>query len=197
MTEFERDPYSGSCVTREDDSLDLSVRDSRSFVDALLNPKPVNGRLCETVRRYREATKIESRRSQNKGRVRRSHAGDGAAARGCRPRPACPSIGNIKRYCSDAGAAQSWLPWEQPHAAPHEITPVMAAAPFVHPRLAMVAATVDQLHPVPAVLIQILSVPSGCFLTKEQIADPSILLEHAKPVLVVDNDDATDVNVTT
>jgi hypothetical protein len=34
----------------------LSVRDSRAFVDALLNPKPVSDRLRETVRRYREAT---------------------------------------------------------------------------------------------------------------------------------------------
>jgi uncharacterized protein (DUF1778 family) len=34
--------------------LELSARDSEAFVDALLNPKPVNGRLRETVRRYRE-----------------------------------------------------------------------------------------------------------------------------------------------
>jgi uncharacterized protein (DUF1778 family) len=36
--------------------LELSVRDSEAFVDALLNPKPVNERLRETVRRYREMT---------------------------------------------------------------------------------------------------------------------------------------------
>ena len=36
--------------------LELSVRDSRAFVDALLNPKPVNARLRDTVRRYREIT---------------------------------------------------------------------------------------------------------------------------------------------
>ncbi len=36
--------------------LELSVRDSEAFVDALLNPKPVNDRLRETVSRYREAT---------------------------------------------------------------------------------------------------------------------------------------------
>jgi uncharacterized protein (DUF1778 family) len=36
----------------------LSVRDSQAFVDALLNPKPVNDRLRDTVRRYREATGI-------------------------------------------------------------------------------------------------------------------------------------------
>ena len=36
--------------------LELSVRDSEAFVAALLNPKPVNDRLRETVRRYRETT---------------------------------------------------------------------------------------------------------------------------------------------
>jgi uncharacterized protein (DUF1778 family) len=35
--------------------LELSVRDSDAFIEALLNPKPVNDRLRETVRRYREA----------------------------------------------------------------------------------------------------------------------------------------------
>lgn len=34
--------------------LTLSVRDSEVFVDALLNPRPVNDRLRDTVRRYRE-----------------------------------------------------------------------------------------------------------------------------------------------
>ena len=34
--------------------LGLSVRDSEAFVDALLNPTPVNDRLRDTVRRYRE-----------------------------------------------------------------------------------------------------------------------------------------------
>ena len=38
--------------------LELSVRGSEAFVDALLNPKPVNDRLRETVRRYREATGV-------------------------------------------------------------------------------------------------------------------------------------------
>ena len=38
--------------------LELSVRDSRAFVDALLNPKPVNKRLRDTVRRYRETTGV-------------------------------------------------------------------------------------------------------------------------------------------
>jgi len=33
--------------------LELSVRDSEAFVDAVLNPKPVNDRLRDTVRRYR------------------------------------------------------------------------------------------------------------------------------------------------
>lgn len=40
----------------EHQQLDLSVRDSQAFVDALLNPKPVNDRPSNTVRRYREAT---------------------------------------------------------------------------------------------------------------------------------------------
>jgi uncharacterized protein (DUF1778 family) len=40
----------------EHQQLNLSVRDSKAFVEALLNPKPVNDRLRETVRRYREAT---------------------------------------------------------------------------------------------------------------------------------------------
>lgn len=35
---------------------DLSVRDSQAFVEALINPQPVNDRLRDTVRRYREAT---------------------------------------------------------------------------------------------------------------------------------------------
>jgi len=38
----------------EHHQLALSVRDSEAFVDALLNPKPVNDRLRDTVRRYRE-----------------------------------------------------------------------------------------------------------------------------------------------
>jgi uncharacterized protein (DUF1778 family) len=38
--------------------LELSVRDSQAFVDALLNPQPVNDRLRDTVRRYREATGV-------------------------------------------------------------------------------------------------------------------------------------------
>jgi uncharacterized protein (DUF1778 family) len=38
--------------------LALSVRDSEAFVEALLNPKPVNDRLAETVRRYRERTGV-------------------------------------------------------------------------------------------------------------------------------------------
>ena len=38
----------------EHSQLTLSVRDSEAFVDALLNPKPVNDRLRDTLRRYRE-----------------------------------------------------------------------------------------------------------------------------------------------
>ena len=42
----------------EHQRLDLSVRDSQAFVEALLNPQPVNDRLRETVRRYRRATGV-------------------------------------------------------------------------------------------------------------------------------------------
>jgi len=38
--------------------LTLSMRDSEAFVDALLNPRPVNDRLRDTVRRYRERTGV-------------------------------------------------------------------------------------------------------------------------------------------
>jgi uncharacterized protein (DUF1778 family) len=38
----------------EHNRLVLSVRDSEAFVDALLNPKQVNDRLRDTIRRYRE-----------------------------------------------------------------------------------------------------------------------------------------------
>ena len=34
------------------------MRDSEAFVEALLNPKLVNDRLHDTVRRYREATGV-------------------------------------------------------------------------------------------------------------------------------------------
>ena len=39
-------------------SLALSVRDQRAFVEALLHPHPVNDRLRDTVRRYRDATGV-------------------------------------------------------------------------------------------------------------------------------------------
>ena len=42
----------------EHNRLILSVRDSEAFVDALLNPKPVNDHLRETVRRYRERSGV-------------------------------------------------------------------------------------------------------------------------------------------
>jgi uncharacterized protein (DUF1778 family) len=38
--------------------LELSVGDSKAFVESLLNPKPVNARLRETVRRYRNAASV-------------------------------------------------------------------------------------------------------------------------------------------
>jgi uncharacterized protein (DUF1778 family) len=40
----------------EHQRLDLSLRDSQAFVEALTNPQPVNDRLRDTVRRYRQAT---------------------------------------------------------------------------------------------------------------------------------------------
>lgn len=40
----------------EHQHLELSVRDSRAFVEALLRPKPLNARLRQTIRRYRQAT---------------------------------------------------------------------------------------------------------------------------------------------
>lgn len=42
----------------EHQQLELSVRDSEAFVEALLNPRPVNDRLRDTVRRYRAASDI-------------------------------------------------------------------------------------------------------------------------------------------
>lgn len=36
----------------------LSVQDAEAFVEALLNPQPVNDRLRETIRRYRRATGV-------------------------------------------------------------------------------------------------------------------------------------------
>lgn len=42
----------------EHNLLTLSVRDSEAFVDALLNPRPVNDRLRDTIRRYRERTGV-------------------------------------------------------------------------------------------------------------------------------------------
>lgn len=42
----------------EHQQLQLSVRDSEAFVEALLKPKSVNKRLRDTVRRYRDATGV-------------------------------------------------------------------------------------------------------------------------------------------
>jgi uncharacterized protein (DUF1778 family) len=42
----------------EHQRLDLSIQDSEAFVDALINPKPVNDRLRDTVRRYRQSTGV-------------------------------------------------------------------------------------------------------------------------------------------
>ena len=42
----------------EHQRLDLSLRDSQAFVDALINPQAVNDRLCDTVQRYRRITGV-------------------------------------------------------------------------------------------------------------------------------------------
>ena len=42
----------------EHQRFDLSIRDSEAFVQALASPPPINDRLRETVRRYREATGV-------------------------------------------------------------------------------------------------------------------------------------------
>jgi len=42
----------------EHQRLELSLRDSEAFVDALFDPQPVNERLRDTVRRYRQATGV-------------------------------------------------------------------------------------------------------------------------------------------
>jgi hypothetical protein len=53
-----------ACLELQEDSLaviELSARDSATFVGALLHPKPVNARLQDTVRRYREIRGYEER----------------------------------------------------------------------------------------------------------------------------------------
>jgi uncharacterized protein (DUF1778 family) len=42
----------------EHQRIDLSVRDSQAFVNALIKPQPLNDRLRDTVRRYRRATGV-------------------------------------------------------------------------------------------------------------------------------------------
>lgn len=42
----------------EHQQFELSEHDSKAFVEALLDPAPVNDRLRETVRRYREAAGV-------------------------------------------------------------------------------------------------------------------------------------------
>jgi uncharacterized protein (DUF1778 family) len=41
-------------AVEEHQDLELSVRDSQAFVQALIEPQPVNERLRETIHRYRE-----------------------------------------------------------------------------------------------------------------------------------------------
>ncbi|MCW5706919.1 DUF1778 domain-containing protein [Shinella sp.] len=38
--------------------LDLSLRDSQAFAQALMNPQPVNDRLRDTIRQYRQKTGV-------------------------------------------------------------------------------------------------------------------------------------------
>jgi uncharacterized protein (DUF1778 family) len=45
-------------ANEEHQRLELSLRDGEAFIEALLNPKPVNDRLRGTVRRYREMTGV-------------------------------------------------------------------------------------------------------------------------------------------
>lgn len=45
-------------LSSEDRHLYLSDNDRRVLVEALINPKPINDRLRDTVRRYREATGV-------------------------------------------------------------------------------------------------------------------------------------------
>ena len=45
-------------IIKEHQRIDLSVRDSQAFVNALIKPQPVNDRLRDTVRRYRRATGV-------------------------------------------------------------------------------------------------------------------------------------------
>lgn len=47
-------------VTADHQRLTLSVRDSQVFVEALTDPRPVNDRLRETVRRYRQAASVSA-----------------------------------------------------------------------------------------------------------------------------------------
>ncbi|RUW88259.1 DUF1778 domain-containing protein [Mesorhizobium sp. M7A.F.Ca.US.010.02.1.1] len=44
--------------TEEHSRFDLSVNDSRVFVEALINPRSVNDRLRDTVRGYRHNTGV-------------------------------------------------------------------------------------------------------------------------------------------
>ncbi|TIW91645.1 MAG: DUF1778 domain-containing protein [Mesorhizobium sp.] len=44
--------------TEEHSQPDLSVNDSSVFVEALINPRSINDRLRDTVRRYRHVTSV-------------------------------------------------------------------------------------------------------------------------------------------
>lgn len=51
-------PNPARSTVKKRHQLELSIPDSKVFVDAALNPRPVNARLRETVRRYRELAGI-------------------------------------------------------------------------------------------------------------------------------------------
>jgi uncharacterized protein (DUF1778 family) len=49
---------SAQLIIEEHQPIELSVRDSQAFVEALLKPLPVNDRLRDTVRHYRRVTGV-------------------------------------------------------------------------------------------------------------------------------------------
>ncbi len=51
-------PPSVAPTSKPDGGIKLSARDTQAFVQAILEPVPVNQRLRETVQRYREATGV-------------------------------------------------------------------------------------------------------------------------------------------
>jgi uncharacterized protein (DUF1778 family) len=52
------DAATPDAAAMEQSDFALSARDSEAFVYALLSPQPLNDRLRETIRRYREWTQL-------------------------------------------------------------------------------------------------------------------------------------------